>query len=148
MTAESDSVSGGLVAELADLVVNWRDGGLFDGRDVWEIASDAHDEIERLLTENEYLRQALVEIDTYLAHDPDVWRIVSVCKVGEVLCDALGAEVIGQINASVMAILCPGCLGKISAPTGEIPQHYAGASAEPSTDLEPSSSHPMTGDER
>jgi hypothetical protein len=57
----------------------------------------------------ERLWSALVEIDTYLANDPQVWRIVSVCKAGEVLCDVLGAEVIGSINASIEALLCPSC---------------------------------------
>ena len=49
------------------------------------------------------------EIDTYLAHDPEVWRIVSVTKAGDVLCDILGAETIGRINASVAANLCVRC---------------------------------------
>jgi len=55
------------------------------------------------------LENALVEIDTYLANDPDVWRIVSVCKAGEVLCDVLGPETIAAINAGVEANLCAKC---------------------------------------
>lgn len=54
--------------------------------------------------ENEIARlhRALIEIDTYLANDPDVWRIVSVAKAGDVLCDVLGAETIQRINAGVL----------------------------------------------
>jgi hypothetical protein len=64
----------------------------------------------------ERLRAALMEIDTYLANDPDVWRIVSVAKAGDVLCDVLGSETIQGINASVEARLCASCQSAITNP--------------------------------
>lgn len=73
---------------------------------------------ERLGQDNDLMREALVEIDTYLANDPDVWRIVSVCKAGEILCDVLGDEAIAEINASVPENLCADCLGKIHSLPG------------------------------
>lgn len=63
----------------------------------------------RLREERDRFHAALVEIDTYLANDPDVWRLGSVAKAGDVLCDVLGAETIGRINASVGPLLCPAC---------------------------------------
>jgi hypothetical protein len=63
-----------------------------------------------LVAEYERLWRALVEVDTYLANDPDVWRVVSVAKAGDVLCDALGPNVILSINSRVEALLCPRCL--------------------------------------
>ena len=60
----------------------------------------------------EELTAACVEIDTYLANDPLVWRIVSVAKAGDVLCDVLGSEVIGAINRSAHCESehCPYCV--------------------------------------
>ena len=59
--------------------------------------------------DSDRLYDALVEIDTYLANDPQVWRIVSVAKAGDVLCDVLGAEVVQRINRGVAANLCVAC---------------------------------------
>ena len=40
----------------------------------------------------------------YLAADPLVWRIGNVAAAGQVLCDALGDEAIGRINAGAAAM--------------------------------------------
>lgn len=69
------------------------------------------------------LTRALIEIDTYLANDPDVWRIVSVAKAGDVLCEVLGAETIQAINAQVEANLCASCSAALAQPQGEEREH-------------------------
>lgn len=70
---------------------------------------DSADEtIATLEGERERLLDALIEIDTYLASDPLVWRLGNVAKAGQVLCDVLGDETIEKINAEVLAN-CPYC---------------------------------------
>lgn len=44
------------------------------------------------------LRDALIEVDIYLANDPDVFRLVSVAKAGEVIGDAIGWDTVRTIN--------------------------------------------------
>ncbi len=90
----------------------WR--GLAAGWHVRMTSAEAErDSTQSKLSECERERdeaiKALEEIDTYLANDPDVWRIVSVAKVGDVLCQVLGADVIQRINASVEENLCARC---------------------------------------
>lgn len=77
----------------------------------------------RMVADRDRYRAALEEIDTYLANDPDVWRIVSVSKAGDVLCDVLGAETVQRINASVAANLCAKCASEIGlrSESGETP---------------------------
>lgn len=87
-----------------DARVKFQEARLARGEDL-----DREDQ-EWLLAEYKRFWHALVEVDTYLANDPDVWRVVSVAKAGDVLCDALGPNVITSINARVEPLLCPSCL--------------------------------------
>ena len=89
-----------------------------EGYDIWltsvtrRMLHQALARCERAERRVEELTAACVEIDTYLANDPLVWRIVSVAKAGDVLCDVLGSEVIGAINRSAHCESehCPYCV--------------------------------------
>jgi hypothetical protein len=52
---------------------------------------------------------ALCDVDAYLANVPDLWTIGNVAAAGNVLCDALGMDVIAEINADVLPPLCAEC---------------------------------------
>jgi hypothetical protein len=69
------------------------------------------DSMKSVITERDRYRSALIDVDVYLANDPQVWRIGNVAKVGDVLCDILGEDVIAGINAGVQSLWCSKCGG-------------------------------------